>query len=269
MGDDWGDDDADFDDGDDDFGDDGAGDDGWGDGNDDEWADGAEVGDDANDGDITWDIKVENLYYEAESDRKNDAQGALDKFLECIKIEEENGDKVTYRFNALKYVVQLQYELKKTDEMVQNYKKLLGYAEQVTPNELNGAIRSILNEVEGSGDAKSLVQMYSMVLDYFKQTGKQRFWFEFAMKLCKTYFESKDIKNAEKILDELHASCKTTDGQDDMTKGGQLLEIYAVRIQIVMASDNRVALNELFERTKNLFADINDPRSMSVIKECW
>ena len=70
-------------------------------------------------------------------------------------------------------------------------------------------------------------------------------------------------------MDELHASCKNTDGQDDMTKGGQLLEIYAVRIQIVMASDNRVALNELFERTKNLFADINDPRSMSVIKECW
>merc|ERR1712087_956462 len=65
-----------------------------------------------------------------------------------------------------------------------------------------------------------------------------------------------------------HESCKLN-GADDPQKGGQLLEIYSIKIQLMAAANNRVALAELFERTNQLCADVNDPRSMSVIKECW
>lgn len=34
------------------------------------------------------------------------------------------------------------------------------------------------------------------------------------------------------ILRELHKSCQKRDGSDDMTKGSQLLEIYALEIQL-------------------------------------
>jgi len=71
------------------------------------------------------------------------------------------------------------------------------------------------------------------------------------------------------LLDKLHASCRRTDGEDDLTKGSQLLEIYAIRIQVMEAKNDRVALNEIFEKTSKLRIDINDPKSMSVIKECW
>ena len=76
------------------------------------------------------------------------------------------------------------------------------------------------------------------------------------------------MKDCENLLDELHNSCKLN-GVDDPQKGGQLLEIYSIKIQLMAAANNRVALAELFERTNQLCADVNDPRSMSVIKECW
>jgi COP9 signalosome complex subunit 2 len=89
------------------------------------------------------------------------------------------------------------------------------------------------------------------------------------MRLCKSLLESKKNGECEVLLDELHASCKLESGQDDPHKGGQLLEIYSIKIQLMAAANNRVALAELFERTNSLAADVNDPRSMSVIKECW
>merc|ERR1719461_154189 len=88
------------------------------------------------------------------------------------------------------------------------------------------------------------------------------------MKLCKTYLDSKKMTECEQLLDKLHESCKLN-GNDDPAKGGQLLEIYSIKIQLMAAANNRVALAELFERTNQLCADVNDPRSMSVIKECW
>merc|ERR1712190_117013 len=136
-------------------------------------------------------------------------------------------------------------------------------------NDLNTAIRSILNKIQENTDVSSTEEMYSMTLDFFKNMkGKERVWFEFAMKLCKTYLDSKKMKECEQLLDKLHESCKLN-GNDDPAKGGQLLEIYSIKIQLMAAANNRVALAELFERTNQLIADVNDPRSMSVIKECW
>ena len=139
----------------------------------------------------------------------------------------------------------------------------------VTPNERDRAIQTVLNAIQESADNESLEKMYSMTLGFFKkQKGKEMVWFDFAMKLCKSYLNSKKNEQCEKLLDELHASCKVN-GEDDANKGGQLLEIYSIKIQLMAAANNRVALAELFERTNQLIADVNDPRSMSVIKECW
>ena len=44
-------------------------------------------------------------------------------------------------------------------------------------------------------------------------------------------------------------------------------KIYAIRMQVVGTQNNRAALQELFQRTYALCADINDPKSMSIIKE--
>lgn len=264
---DFGDDDGD------DWGDEDGGADDWGDENGGgEWGDTAMVNDEIDNNEADeWEIEVENLFYTAESDRKTDPKQALASFLKCIALEEEHGgDVVDKRFPSLKHVVILLFQLNRVSEMVSQYKNLLSYAEQVSPNDLNSAIRSILNTIQESSDANALTDMYSMTLKYFQsKPGKERVWFEFAMRLCKLHLDQKQNKECEKLLDELHLSCKNTTGEDDRSKGAQLLEIYAIKIQIMSAQNNRVAINELFERTNQLIADVNDPRSMSVIKECW
>jgi len=145
----------------------------------------------------------------------------------------------------------------------------LGYSDQVSPNDLNGAIRTILNTVQESTNSSALAKMYEITLDFFNKRNDTRFWFEYAMRLCKTYFDSGKLKECNELLDKLHSSCRTPDGEDDKSKGSQLLEIYAIRIQVMSAKNDRVALNELFQKTSKLSTDINEPKSMSVIKECW
>eukprot|EP00479_Gromia_sphaerica_P007227 TRINITY_DN2331_c0_g1_i1.p2 TRINITY_DN2331_c0_g1~~TRINITY_DN2331_c0_g1_i1.p2 ORF type:complete len:97 (+),score=20.46 TRINITY_DN2331_c0_g1_i1:291-581(+) len=54
-----------------------------------------------------------------------------------------------------------------------------------------------------------------------------------------------------------------------LRKVGQLLEIYVVEIQLMSKVGDTVRLKELFEKTKILNSEINDPRSMSIIRECW
>jgi len=270
--DDFGDDDADFDDGDDGGWDDGDEDGGWGD------ADDGDFPGDDNDDDLeaggadSWEIQVENLFYTAEPEVKTEPQEALENFLQCIQLEEENSPgTVSYRFNALKHVVMILFSFgdSRRAQMVEQYRKLLSICDMVTPNERDNAIRTILSAIQESADNESLEKMYSLTLAFFKeQEGKEMVWFDFAMKLCKSYLLSKKNKKCEALLDELHASCKV-DGHDDPGKGGQLLEVYAIKIQLMAAANNRVALAELFERTSQLSADVNDPRSMSVIKECW
>ncbi|ETO27407.1 hypothetical protein RFI_09725 [Reticulomyxa filosa] len=262
----WGDDAG----GDDDWG--AGGDDtgGWGDDNEDDWdktAQTDQVEEDNGGEEVDWTIEVENLYYTAESERKDDPKSALQKFQRCVTLEEEKSKQVDKRFLALKYVVVLQFQLGQVNEMVQNYSKLLGYSDQVSPNDLNGAIRTILNAVQESTNSTASAKMYEITLDFFHKRGDTRFWFEYAMRLCKTYFDSGNLKQCNELLDKLHASCRTPDGEDDRSKGSQLLEIYAIRIQVMSAKNDRVALNELFQRTSKLSTDINEPKAMSVIKE--
>jgi len=266
--------------------DDWDGDDGgdWGDGDDDggDWddddgntnwdGDGGDAEEATNLESDSWEIQVENLFYTAEMAIKTEPQEALENFMKCIGLEEENSaNKVTHRFNALKHVVMILFAFgeSKRAEMVEQYSKLLSICDMVTPNERDRAIQTVLNAIQESADNESLEQMYSMTLGFFKkQKGKEMVWFDFAMKLCKSYLHSKKNEQCEQLLDELHASCKV-EGHDDRNKGGQLLEIYSIKIQLMAAANNRVALAELFERTNQLIADVNDPRSMSVIKECW
>lgn len=48
------------------------------------------------------------------------------------------------------------------------------------------------------------------------------------------------------VLRELHASCQTEDGHDDLKKGTQLLEIYALEIQMHTEQKNSKKLKELY-----------------------
>jgi len=71
-------------------------------------------------------------------------------------------------------------------------------------------------------------------------------------------------------LNRLHNSCKLADGSDDQKdKGSELIDIYAMKVQISSLSNNGVEMKELYEKTKNLIKGVVSAKSQAVLRECW
>ena len=66
----------------------------------------------------------------------------------------------------------------------------------------------------------------------------------------------------------LGQSCLTESGEDDLKKGTQLLEIYALEIQVHTAQKNSKALKTLYEQSLRVKSAIPHPNIMGVIREC-
>jgi COP9 signalosome complex subunit 2 len=84
-----------------------------------------------------------------------------------------------------------------------------------------------------------------------------------------------------KVLHELHKSCQTESGEDDPKKGSQLVDIYALEIQMYTATKNNkklkvfptlrsalMPLQELYNKALEIKSAIPHPRIMGVIREC-
>merc|ERR1712190_632532 len=65
----------------------------------------------------------------------------------------------------------------------------------------------------------------------------------------------------------LHKTCQKPDGTDDISKGSQLLEVYALEIQMCTLTKNSLRMKEIYPKTINLTLAIADPRNIAVIRE--
>lgn len=63
-------------------------------------------------------------------------------------------------------------------------------------------------------------------------------------------------------------SFQTDDGEDDLKKGTQLLEIYALEIQMYTVQKNNKKLKALYEQSLHIKSAIPHPLIMGVIREC-
>lgn len=64
-----------------------------------------------------------------------------------------------------------------------------------------------------------------------------------------------------------HLSClQTDDGEDDLKKGTQLLEIYALEIQMYTVQKNNKKLKALYEQSLHIKSAIPHPLIMGVIR---
>jgi len=57
-------------------------------------------------------------------------------------------------------------------------------------------------------------------------------------------------------------------GEDDQKKGSQLVDIYALEIQLYTATKNNKKLKELYQKALDIKSAIPHPRIMGVIREC-
>ena len=86
------------------------------------------------------------------------------------------------------------------------------------------------------------------------------------MQLGKLCFDRGDFTRLQRIIKQLHQSCLTEDGLDDMKKGTQLLEVYALEIQMYTEQKNNKKLKALYEQSLHIKSAIPHPLIMGVIR---
>jgi len=70
-------------------------------------------------------------------------------------------------------------------------------------------------------------------------------------------------------LNRLHEQCQVSGKDDFKNKGSELFEIYAMELRMAITQRNYSKMRALYEGTKNLTGPIRNPKSESIIHECW
>ncbi|KAL5719444.1 COP9/signalosome complex subunit Csn2 [Ranunculus cassubicifolius] len=214
------------------------------------------------------DVDIENQYYNSKGFIESDPEAAIEGFAQVVRMEPEKAD---WGFKALKHTVKLYYRLGKFKDMMENYREMLTYIKSaVTRNYSEKCISSIMDYVSGSASLNFglLEEFYQTTLKALEEAKNERLWFKTNLKLCKIWFDMGEYGRMNKILKELHKSCRTEDGSDDQKKGTQLLEVYAIEIQMYTETKNNKKLKQLYQRALSIKSAIPHPRIMGIIHEC-
>ncbi|XP_050400713.1 COP9 signalosome complex subunit 2 [Patella vulgata] len=213
------------------------------------------------------DVDLENQYYNSKALKDDDPKAALESFQKVLELEAK--EKGEWGFKALKQMIKINFKLNNYDEMMARYKQLLLYIKSaVTRNYSEKSINSILDYISTSKQMELLQNFYETTLDALKEAKNERLWFKTNTKLGKLYYDRGDYTKLQKILKQLHQSCQTDEGEDDLKKGTQLLEIYALEIQMYTAQKNNKKLKALYEQSLYIKSAIPHPLIMGVIREC-
>ncbi|XP_033749123.1 COP9 signalosome complex subunit 2 [Pecten maximus] len=213
------------------------------------------------------DVDLENQYYNSKALKEDDPRAALESFQKVLELEGK--DKGEWGFKALKQMIKINFKLSNYEQMMVRYKNLLTYIKSaVTRNYSEKSINSILDYISTSKQMELLQDFYETTLDALKEAKNERLWFKTNTKLGKLYFDRGDYSKLQRILKQLHISCQTDEGEDDLKKGTQLLEIYALEIQMYTAQKNNKKLKALYEQSLHIKSAIPHPLIMGVIREC-
>ena len=69
-------------------------------------------------------------------------------------------------------------------------------------------------------------------------------------------------------VEVLCRACQNPDGSEDLKKGTQLLEVYALEIQMYTEQKNTKRLKQLYHKALTVKSAIPHPRIMGIIREC-
>ncbi|RLO09353.1 hypothetical protein DYB28_007908 [Aphanomyces astaci] len=217
--------------------------------------------DDANEDEVVDEtaIKIANTFYEADDCKTSNPTRALELYLQVLSLRQGTADDAkdpeNFQFKSLENVVKLCATLNKPDAMLQHYREVLTLLPHVTRNEFTDTVNSILDLVSSLPSARGIVSTtYEITLDALKCAHNDRLWFQTNVKLGRLYLEMGEVAPVKRVLMELHESCKTPDGHDDMAKATSLLDV-VIREEggkMYMAEGQwHLAYNEFFESFRN------------------
>ncbi|KAF7302625.1 PCI domain-containing protein [Mycena chlorophos] len=231
---------------------------------------------DGDDGNEAETADVENMYYKAKSKKEDNPEEALKEFRAIVDQEEEKGD---WGFKALKQSTKLLFlGLKRPTDALKTYTELLTYTKSaVTRNYSEKSINNILDYVGGGKggvgvvvDVDVLEQFYQVTKKALEEAKNERLSVKTNLKLAKLWLDRKEYVRLSKLIRDLHGA--TTEGgegeESQSQRGTQLLEIYALEIQMYNETRNHKKLKEIYNATNAVRSAIPHPRIMGVIKEC-
>lgn len=186
-------------------------------------------------------VQIENNYYNAKA--LDNPEDAIEQFNAIIQMEEEKGE---WGFKSLKRIIKLHFQLHQYNKMMTRYEDFLGYTKSaVCRNVGEKGINSILDHVSHSeNNVELLERFYTATLNALKEDHNDRLWFKTNVKLGKLFYETKEFTRLAKVIKELLAqsSSEAHDGNNEAVedennnlmskKGTQLLEVYALQIQM-------------------------------------
>ncbi len=161
------------------------------------------------------------------------------------------------------------------DQALENYKELLTYVKSaVSRNYSEKSINNMLDYIEKNSSSdnaestKYLPEFYSETLASFQATNNERLWLKTNIKLARLHLERKDYAFLMPLVREMHKACENEDGTEDVNKGTQLLEIYAMEIQMYADTHNTAQLKTLYEKALKVKSAVPHPKVMGIIREC-
>ncbi|CCI41399.1 unnamed protein product [Albugo candida] len=192
-------------------------------------------------------VQIENQYYNAKQFMEefgSDHEKTLQALEEVLQLQQEESD---WGFKALKRIVKLHFDKKEYDDAISRYEELLGYTKSsVTRNVGEKGINSILDHVSTS----------------------KRLWFKTNLKLGNLLYEIGDYARLTKIIKELLLSCDDEDSEDGVKKNTQLLEVYALQIQMYTSEKDNKKLMSMYEKALRTKSGVAHPKIIGVIREC-
>ena len=213
------------------------------------------------------DVDLENQYYNSKVLKEENPKAALDSFQRVLDLE--NAEKGEWGFKALKQMIKMNFRLENFDETMRRYKQLLTYIKSaVTRNHSEKSITSILNYISTSKQMELLQNFYETTLDALRDAKNEQFWFKTMIKLGKLYFDHREYGKLSRILKQLHTACTTEDGEYDLKKGTQLLEIYALEIQMYTSQKNNKKVKTIYDQSLDIKSVIPHPLILGVVREC-
>ncbi|KAL1238237.1 COP9 signalosome complex subunit [Trichinella spiralis] len=208
------------------------------------------------------DFDLENQYYNSKAMKSSDPKAAFESFEKVLEMEREKGE---WGFKSLKQMVKISYSMGMWEQMMDCYMKLLTYIRgAVSRNYSEKSITNLLEFMSSSSKKDLLEKVYEATLNALKELRNERLWFKTNIRLAKLFLDRKDFERTSEVIKELRTSCKTEDDNlDENKKGTQLLEIYALEIQMYTEQKNNAQLKELYEQSLRIKSGIPHPLTMA------
>jgi COP9 signalosome complex subunit 2 len=226
-------------------------------------------------------FEIENEYYNAKGMLDEDISEAIAGYERVVEMEEEKGE---WGFKALKKLIKLYLDEGDRDKAVVKFEELMSYTQgAVSANIAEKGIAGVLDSIatskpsdadedtmgdDASAEGQVVERLYEIAISVLRKQGSERVWFRQALKYAKILMENGNTQKLIGVLEELHASCRGPDGQDDPKKGSQLVDIYAVEIQLHTELKNNARLKQLYYKALSINSAIPHPRILGTIREC-